>query len=290
MGKKLKKSKKTIVKNKLKKKNNKTLINNQKSSSNKKEFLLTDIEKKIIDYIKNNSNTNYYSGEAKTVKLYKEILEKVKGSCLCRISDEFGTAVCINKNGYILTCSHAAPPFEDEKNKESIYIFPDGEIVKTITIEKNEQLDLALLKIIEIFKNGKFIKKTPQKKFLYSKIKSSNENEKIGENIFCIGNPCFIIYNDNKKLEKNNYKPFWISFGKIKGYLKDKIYGENNLGPLIHDCWTYWGHSGAPIFNINGEIIGMHNSWNEKNANRHGISLLGINLFLSKFVFLNKEI
>ena len=60
------------------------------------------------------------------MKLYKEILEKVKGSCLCRISDEFGTAVCINKNGYILTCSHAAPPFEDEKNKESIYIFPDG--------------------------------------------------------------------------------------------------------------------------------------------------------------------
>ena len=77
-----------------------------------------------------------------------EILEKVKGSCLCRISDEFGTAVCINKNGYILTCSHAAPPFEDEKNKESIYIFPDGEIVKTITIEKNSFKSMTIIFII----------------------------------------------------------------------------------------------------------------------------------------------
>ena len=87
-------------------------------------------------------------------------------------------------------------------------------------------------------------------------------------------------------LEKNEYKPFWISFGKIKGYMNDSVYCKNDLGPLIHNCWTYWGHSGAPIFNFNGELVGMHNSWNEKNADRHGISLLGIIQFLSKFDFL----
>jgi hypothetical protein len=288
---------------KIKENNNSKKINNKKSTikkkkiilsipknkSNKKKLQLTDIQTKIISNIKSNKSLlNYYYEDIKKIKLNKEIIEKVKESCLCRISDEFGTAVCINEKGYILTCSHAVPPFEDDKTKESLYIFPNGEIVKTLTLEKDNKIDLALLKIIEIYENGNFIKisKFPEKKFIYSKIKElKEENEKIGENIFCIGNPCFTMYNDNNKLEKNNYKPFWISFGKIKGYLKDKIYCKNELGPLIHNCWTYWGHSGAPIFNFDGELIGMHNSWNEKNADRHGNSLLGINKFLSKFDF-----
>ena len=218
----------------------------------------------------------------------QKIIEKVKGSCLSRVSDEFGTAVCISEKGYILTCSHAAPPFEDDNNKESLYIFQNGEIVKALTLEKDDQLDLALLKIIEIYENGKFtkIENFPEKKFNYSKIKISSLNEIIVENVFYIGNPCFTMYDDDGKLENNKYKPFWISFGKIKGYIKDGIYCKNDLGPLIHNCWTYWGHSGAPIFNTNGKIVGMHNSWNEKNANRHGNSLLGIIKFISKFDYL----
>ena len=272
-------------------KSNKITLRSQNNSSILKGIILTNIETKIINYVKGNiSNLHYYNSDIKFIKSNIESIEKVKGSCLCRISDEFGTAVCINEKGYILTCSHAVPPFEDDKNKECLYIFPNGEIVKTLTLEKDNQLDLALLKITEVYQNEKFIKieKIPEKKFIYSKIKPTlnKKNEKIGENVFCIGNPCFAMYDDDGKLEKHNYKPFWISFGKIKGYLKDGVYCKNDLGPLIHDCWTYWGHSGAPIFNCNGEIVGMHNSWNEKNADRHGNSLLGIDKFISKFSFL----
>ena len=208
---------------------------------------ISDIEFQIINKIrKNKSELNYYLSDEKNYKLNKEIIEKVKTSCLCRISEEFGSAVCIHENGYVLTCAHAAPPFENEPNKESLYIFPNGEIVKTLTLEKNEELDLALLKIIEIYENEKFVDiKNLDKKFPFSNIKyNSKENEKIGENIFCIGNPCFTIYDDKGKMEKNKYKPFWISFGKIKGYMKDNIYCKNDLGPLIHNCWTYWGHFG----------------------------------------------
>ena len=96
------------------------------------------------------------------------------------------------------------------------------------------------------------------------------------------------MYDDDGNIEKNKYTPFWISFGKIKNYMKNQIYCTNDLGPLIHNCWTYWGHSGGPIFNSNGDIIGMHNSWNEINADRHGISLLGIKSFISHF-FNNKK-
>ena len=91
------------------------------------------------------------------------------------------------------------------------------------------------------------------------------------------------MYDEEGNLENNKYKPFWISFGKIKKYLKDEVYCTKDLGPLIHNCWTYWGHSGEPLFNFDGNIVGIHNSWNEKNGDRHGVSLLGIIKFISKY-------
>ena len=280
---------KTKAKNNTKIKRRKNILSISKDSSKTRELQLTDIQKKIIDYVnQNKSILNYYKDEKGIVELNKKIIEKVKDSCLCCISDSFGAAVCISENGYILTCSHAAPPFDDDKSKESLYIFPNGEIVKAITLEKDERLDLALLKIIGTYEQGKYFDIKSDKKFKYSKIKSTSngENEKIRKKVFCIGNPAFMMYDDDGKLDKNNYKPFWISFGKIKGYMKDEIFCNNDLGPLIHNCWTYWGHSGAPIFNLNGEIVGLHNSWNENNANRHGNSLLGIAKFIEKFSFL----
>jgi V8-like Glu-specific endopeptidase len=68
----------------------------------------------------------------------------------------------------------------------------------------------------------------------------------------------------------------------VCGYLqKDKVYVDKkrDLGPLAHDCWTYWGHSGAPLINKQGEVVGMHNSWNPKNAMRHAMSLLSLMKF-----------
>ena len=273
----------------------KKLNKNKKKKENLKsneKLYLSKIQKKIISFVQKNKLllNNSFSSE-RLINSNKELINKTFPSCLCQISDFFGSAVCINEKGYILTCAHAAPPFEDDKTKESLYIFPSGEIIKALTLDKDENIDLALLQIISIYKNNKFIniKNLTNKKFPYAKIKIplNSKNEAKGKNIFCIGNPCFTLEDDNGKIKNNEYKPFWISFGKIKGYLKDPIYCKNDLGPLIHNCWTYWGHSGAPIFNFDGELVGMHNSWNEKNANRHGNSLLGIIKFLSKFDFLN---
>ena len=55
-------------------------------------------------------------------------------------------------------------------------------IFKALTLDKDEKIDLALLKIIEIYKNNKFIKiKNEKYKFPYVKIKETKngQNEKI---------------------------------------------------------------------------------------------------------------
>ena len=30
---------------------------------------------------------------------------------------------------------------------------------------------------------------------------------------------------------------------------------------LEHSCWTYWGHSGAPLYNQDGQVAGLHCAW-----------------------------
>lgn len=261
---------------------------------------LNKIQKEIIAYVnKNNSSLNFSLLELKNCDQIFEKANEIKNSCLAIVSDKFGSAVCIKENGFILTCAHAAPPVNKTKsNKNYIYlIFPNKELILAETVEKDEDLDLALLKVIAVKIKGKFkrLEELKNKKFPFVNLNenfSLNTNANKNEKVFCIGNPSFTEYeNDNQNFYlKNEYMPFWLSKGKIKGYMQDEIYGDFDLGPMIHSCWTYWGHSGAPIFNYDLELIGIHNSWNDQNANRHAISLLGISKFLSKFDFLNNKI
>ncbi len=43
------------------------------------------------------------------------------------------------------------------------------------------------------------------------------------------------------------------------------------MGLLIHDCYGLWGTSGSPLWSSNGELIGIHNSWNQ---DEHNISMI----------------
>ena len=77
---------------------------------------------------------------------------------------------------------------------------------------------------------------------------------------------------------------FTISSGDIDRYSdggagkSGRIIVHNDLGALMHSCWTYWGSSGAPIFNRkSGEIVGIHNSWDPSCGQRHAVGVEGIN-------------
>jgi hypothetical protein len=38
-----------------------------------------------------------------------------------------------------------------------------------------------------------------------------------------------------------------VSYGSYLGVLKGDIANNRKIGKLMHDAWTYWGHSGAPL-------------------------------------------
>lgn len=44
-------------------------------------------------------------------------------------------------------------------------------------------------------------------------------------------------------------------------------------GYLRHSCWTYWGHSGAPLFDAAGRVCGLHCAWDDRTGMRHGQKL-----------------
>lgn len=187
-------------------------------------------------------------------------------SCIHLVQDEFGSGFCVDSRGFFVTCYHCV-----EKKKNCTIIFPSGEISEAVVAYKDKSLDLALLKI----ENSK-------RTYMYLNV--ATETAEKGTKIFCIGNPCNEDLEHEKKGIKTNYLPFFISFGKVQDYTKDRIYGKvkSGLGPLIHSCWTYWGHSGAPILNYDGKVVGVHNSWDDKNGNRHGLSVETIIEFMNK--------
>lgn len=52
----------------------------------------------------------------------------------------------------------------------------------------------------------------------------------------------------------------------------------------MHDCWTYWGHSGAPLMlRATGELVGLHSSWDDQSGMRRGVPLVALRAFLDEW-------
>merc|ERR1711971_724491 len=78
-----------------------------------------------------------------------------------------------------------------------------------------------------------------------------------------------------------NYPLIYTSCGKIVGTVRGSDPLDNSgLGGTKHNAWTYWGHSGSPLLNQFGFIVGLHNSWDERNGMRHAVTLEAIHWFL----------
>ncbi|TRX90910.1 hypothetical protein FHL15_008115 [Xylaria flabelliformis] len=208
----------------------------------------------------------------------------VLNATLVFAQEEAGTAVCIAPNGMLLTCSHCVAGNADELNESRNHwlLFRSGIAVKAVCVAWDERRDLALLHVNAVQQAGEdgglsrfpFVSMSPTAPVLDSRL-------------VCVGHPGSEDLEASQPGIKTNYDVLHVSTGRYRGRADDQDPQDNSeIGALMHDCWTYWGHSGAPLLDFKtGKLIGLHSSWDDETGMRRGIPLEAI----LEFLYENKD-
>lgn len=103
---------------------------------------------------------------------------------------------------------------------------------------------------------------------------------KKGTQIICIGQPGADDL-ESASRRKTKYNLLEISHGTYRGMVHGADPNDNSeIGTLMHDAWTYWGHSGAPLVrSSDGALVGLHSSWDEGTGMRRGVPGVAIGGF-----------
>lgn len=145
----------------------------------------------------------------------------------------YGSGVLVSPRGHILSCAHVV----DHKTTSSIIaVLSNGTTVAATVLYKDDGKDLALLKI--------------EGEYPYADLEM---NIRLGQEVIAVGNP--------------QAQPFSTSHGIVSHLDRD-----------IDDFYTYTqidapinpGNSGGPLFNLQGELIGINA---RKYANSDGLGL-----------------
>jgi S1-C subfamily serine protease len=195
---------------------------------------------------------------------------------------EAGTAVCVDASGWILTCAHCFGDDEEEyrmANKRRWLLFYTGLAVQVECRFWDPQRDLALLKVVAIESDGAKIGDVPAFRF----VALSENKPSYRMPILCIGQPGRDDLESTSAL-RTKYNLVEVSEGTFRGMARGADPQDNSeIGSLMHDAWTYWGHSGAPLIReADGTLVGLHSSWDDRTAMRHGIPVVAIREFLSE--------
>ena len=186
----------------------------------------------------------------------REAIRRVQPACV-QLSN--GSGVNILPNGCILTAGHVA----QERGARLTATFPDGQRfqVKCLAIDKRLDLAICTLQTDSALPFAQLALEPPREE----------------TPVVCIGQPG----ERTPEGKATDYQPFNVSIGQIRGFLDNPL-GPQQLGRTKHDAWTYWGHSGSPLFNEQGEIVALHNSWDPKTAMRHAVTQQAIAAFLAQ--------
>lgn len=170
-----------------------------------------------------------------------------------------GSGVNLTAAGMILTAAHVV----DEEGKTLQVAFPDGTEVTAVVIAIDHTLDLAVL---DVTAGGGALPWAP----------IADAAPAVGTTVVAIGQPGTWTPDG----EPTGYQPWHVSVGEIRGFRGDAL-DDQSLGGTKHDAWTYWGHSGSPLYDDRGRIVALHNSWDSTTAMRHAVRHEAIVHFLA---------
>ncbi|KAK5705103.1 hypothetical protein LTR97_002218 [Elasticomyces elasticus] len=202
--------------------------------------------------------------------------------------EEAGTAVCVSAIGLLLTCSHCVGESADasEMAKDHWLLFADGRIVKARCVAWDGGRDLALLRIVaaqvhpgNATMNTLAGSTTPA----FPAIALSEVPPKRNSALHCIGHPGSEDLEVDISGVATDYDVLHISEGRYRGLATGQdVHDNSEIGALKHDCWTYWGHSGAPLIDDHGMLVGLHSSWDDETGMRRGVAWEAVKAFLDE--------
>ena len=133
-----------------------------------------------------------------------------------------GSGVVVTEDGFVLTAGHVSV----EAGKTASITFPDGKVVKGETLGMSMISDTGMIKI------------TDEGKYPFVPLAKSGDIE-IGQWCYALGYP-------------GGYQEDRGAVARV-----GRLIGTS-LSTIRTDCKLLRGDSGGPLFNLNGELIGIH--------------------------------
>lgn len=209
------------------------------------------------------------------------MLAEAAAATLLFVWEGSSTAFCISPTGLLLTCAHCIGETPAEyartKNQARWLLFASGNPVQAKPVAFDLGRDLALLQITAAPSSFR------SKVFPYVRLSTSPPKPRAP--LLCIGSPGsedLEVVDASEGVVKTGYDVLHISDGRFRGLNRSQdIQDSSEIGALKHDCWTYWGHSGAPLINANtGGLVGVHSSWDDETGMRRGVAWEAVKAFL----------
>jgi serine protease Do len=138
-----------------------------------------------------------------------------------------GSGVIVSDDGLVLTAGHVS----GEPGKDCTVILPDGTRVKGKTLGQNEKLDSGMIKIVDKAK-------TPDGKWPFLPTAKSADLKK-GQWVVTLGHP-----------------GGWRSGRQPVARLGQVLDSQKDL--IRTNCTLVGGDSGGPLFDLDGNVIGIH--------------------------------
>jgi serine protease Do len=139
-----------------------------------------------------------------------------------RVGNAFGSAVIVSPDGLALTAGHVV----GQPNADVTFIFPDGKTAKGKTLGMNQQIDSGMMKI------------TDPGPWPFVEVAKAGEIEG-GQWVVAIGQP--------GGFDGERTPP--VRLGRV-------LFANGEV--INTDCTLVGGDSGGPLFNMKGQVVGIH--------------------------------